>query len=125
MNKGWIKDWKKKVGKKPIRLHGSTSTSKNLDVALTFSKCKTDFESDQQPVLFVYSIQNYDGFRGFRLNDKRYTVYPSEQEYLLMEGIRVFVLNVGKEFKISNKFLPEYHSKSITIICLQDNIWSI
>lgn len=40
MNKEWIEDWRRKVGRLGTdftRLHGTTSTSKNLEVALGFS----------------------------------------------------------------------------------------
>jgi len=37
MENTWIKDWEKKVGKDYISLPGSTSTSKNLEVALEFT----------------------------------------------------------------------------------------
>ena len=95
MQKEWINPWRKVVGEKYINLPGgSTSTSQNLDVALGFSKCHTDYTDDQQPVLFIYSIENDDGFEGFRMTDKRYSMYPSEQEVLLMEGFRVYVLDV-------------------------------
>jgi len=40
MKKEWITGWREEIGKKRINLPGgSTSTSKNLDVALGFSKC--------------------------------------------------------------------------------------
>ena len=95
MQKEWINPWRKVVGEDAIRLPGgSTSTSQNLDVALGFSKCHTDYTDDQQPVLFIYSIRNQDGFHGFRMTDKRYSMYPSEQEVLLMEGFTVYVLDV-------------------------------
>ena len=95
MQKEWINPWRKVVGEEYISLPGgSTSTSQNLDVALGFSKCHTDYTDDQQPVLFIYSIENYDGFNGFRMTDKRYSMYPSEQEVLLMEGFEVYVLDV-------------------------------
>jgi len=79
MNKDWIVGWREEVGKSGkdyLHLHGSTSTSKNLDVALGFSNCHNDFSGDQKPVLFVFSIRNWLGFNGFRMNDKRFTVYP-------------------------------------------------
>jgi len=103
---------------KRIPLHGSTSTSKNLDVALGFSKCHEVYDANQQPVLIVTSIWNYYGFFGFRLSDKRFSVYSGEQEYLLMEGFEVYVLGVEDGFKISNEFLPKYDNKVITIIYL-------
>ena len=77
MNKDWIDHWRAEVGKKDFPMHGCTSTSKNMEVALGFSQCNTDYDADnKQAVLFVYSISNIDGFRGFRLNSKRYSVYP-------------------------------------------------
>jgi len=36
MNKEWIQHWREDIGKK-FPMHGCTSTSKNLDVALGFS----------------------------------------------------------------------------------------
>jgi len=95
MQKEWINPWRKVVGEDAISLPGgSTSTSQNLDVALGFSKCHTKYTKKQQPVLFIYSIHNCGGFMGFRMTDKRYSMYPSEQEVLLMEGFGVYVLDV-------------------------------
>ena len=37
MNKEWIEDWREEKFMRNFCLHGSTSTSKNLDVALGFS----------------------------------------------------------------------------------------
>ncbi len=75
--------WRAEVGKKDgygdmeyFRMHGCTSTSKNMEVALGFSQCNTDYDDNKQAVLFVYSISNCNGFYGFRLNSKRYSVYP-------------------------------------------------
>ena len=76
MNKEWIVDWKKKIKEGKFLLRGITSTSKSLDVALNFSKCHSEYSFYQTPVLFVFSIWNYVGFNGFRLNDKRYSMYP-------------------------------------------------
>ena len=56
MNKEWITGWKEEVGKKSIPMHSTTNTSKNMEVALGFSKCHTDYSDNQKPVLFVYSI---------------------------------------------------------------------
>ena len=84
MNNEWIEDWRREIGKTgndTTCLNGQTSTTKNLDVALNYSKCHTDyfFESvNQTPVLFVFSILNWVGFEGFRMNQTRYTMYPEE-----------------------------------------------
>ena len=117
MNNEWIEDWRKK---EELRIPGSTSTSKNLDVALGFSQCKTDYPAYKQPVLFIFAIQNSIGFMGFRLNSKRYSVYPEEQEFLLCEGFKVYILGIEDKVKISNKFLPDYDGKTVTIIYLLD-----
>ena len=111
MEKQWIEDWREKVGNGWFRLHGCTSTSKNMEVALGFSKCHTDYSGNQQPVLFVFSICNDYGFNGFRMNSKRYSVYPGEQEYLLMEGFKVFALKVEDSFKIKNQYVSLVNDK--------------
>jgi len=66
-------------------------------------------------------MRNHDGFDGFRLNDKRFSVFPYEQEFLLMEGFQVFVLEVQDEFVIKNKHrdLQRYDGKELTVIYLQ------
>ena len=97
LNKDWINDWKNEIGK-PLKLQGTTSTYKNFEYALELSKCTSYNTFLHTPVLFVYSIRNYTGFQGFRLSDKRYSVYPSEQEYLLVEGLVVYVLDVEEDF---------------------------
>ena len=117
MNNEWIEDWRKK---EELLIPGCTSTSKNLDVALGFSQCKKDYPADKQPVLFIFAIRNIDGFNGFRLNSKRYSVYPEEQEFLLMEGFMVYILGIEDKMKISNKFLTNYNDKTVTIIYLLD-----
>ncbi len=45
MNNEWIDGCREKVGLWFINIPGCTSTSKNLDVALGFSKCDTDYEN--------------------------------------------------------------------------------
>ena len=97
MKNEWIEDWRKK---EELKIPGCTSTSKNLDVALGFSQCKTDYPADKQPVLFIFAITNSIGFNGFRLNSKRYSVYPEEQEFLLMEGFPVYILGIEDKMKI-------------------------
>lgn len=42
MNKTWVKDWKRKAGGADIGLHGTTCTSRNLEIALELSKCDTN-----------------------------------------------------------------------------------
>jgi len=40
------------------------------------------------------SIQNYRNYPGFRMNKEEYTAYKHEEEVVLMEGIRMFVMKV-------------------------------
>ena len=121
MNQVWIEDWRKEIGQDYINLKGITNTTKNLDIAMDYSKCHTDFWNHTTPVVFVISIWNNSGFKGFRLTDKRFSVYPEEQEVLLMEGFPVYVLDIQDGFEIENKNeqLKKYDGKKITIIYLQ------
>ena len=124
MQKEWLVQWREKVLEDDsVRMHGTTSTSRNLEVALGFSKCTTDYSDNQQPVLFVYSIRNTSGFCGFRMTDDRFSVYPHEQEYLLMEGFRVFILDVEEGVQIENdttEVLKKYNGAKVTVVYLQD-----
>jgi len=60
------------------------------------------------------------GYHGFRLSDKRFSVYPEEQEFLLMEGFQVYVLEIEQGFEILNyhQDLQKYHGLNVTVIYL-------
>lgn len=45
-------------------------------------------------MLFVISMRNYLGYHAFRMSDDRYTAFPEEQEFLLMDGIFLWVIKV-------------------------------
>lgn len=53
-------------------------------------------EKGKIPVLFVFAIQNYERYVGFRLNNLNYSKHPYEKEILLQEGFRVYVLDDWK-----------------------------
>jgi len=74
-----------------------------------------------KPVLFVYSVLNKNGFNGFRLTDSRYTPFPHEQEYLMMEGYYVYVLDIVQNVQIANTNgdMIKYNNKKITVVYLQ------
>ena len=57
---------------------------------------KADDKSDQQyqRVIFFISVQNYNGFNGFRLNGEKYSAYPMEREVILLDGTKVIVMKV-------------------------------
>ena len=90
-----------------VSLPGNTSCSLELGVALKFA-----FENpkpEHVPTVFIFSAQNYGRPAGIRLNCEAYTAYPSEGEVLLMEGKRVQVLKVVRDFVIDNSH-PSFKS---------------
>ena len=57
------------------------------------------------------------------MTDDRFSVYPHEQEYLLMEGFRVWILDVEDGVQIENdttEVLKKYNGAKITVVYLQD-----
>ena len=55
------------------------------------------------------------------MTDKRFSAYSAdEQEFLLMEGIMVYVLDIEEGFEIRNDLedLQKYHGNKITVIYL-------
>lgn len=83
------------------------------------AKSKNAFE---KPTLFVISVRNYRGFAGFRLNTPYYSAHSQEDEYLLMDGLRMFVLKV-EDFAIDNADpdMADWQGKFITIVHLYYN----
>lgn len=53
------------------------------------------------PVLFVISIQNYNGFSGIRLDSKACTAYPDLKEVILSKGARVQVIALERNRTIN------------------------
>lgn len=45
-------------------------------------------------VVFLISVQNYNGFNGFRLNGEKYSAYPMEREVILLDGTKAIVMKV-------------------------------
>ena len=75
--------------------------------------------SELTPVLFIFTIMNYLGYAGVRLNNEAFSSYPYEQEVLLMEGCGVYAVGV-EDIVINNKHqdFDEYNGKSVTLIYL-------
>ena len=123
IEKDWIEDWKKELGKKGFdcsKLHGEWMSTKNLDLALDMSKCHTDYLEHQQPVLFVISARNYEGFHGIKLNDKRFTPFPQERAYFISDALTCYILRI-EEFTIQNEYIPKYDRKKIMVIYIQSS----
>ena len=72
------------------------------------------------PVLFLISVQNYNGFNGFRLNGEKYSAYPLEREVILLDGTKVIVMKVEEiDVKSMNMELNDLNgNSSITLIHL-------
>ena len=82
---------------------GVTSTTKNLAVALEFSKCSAEFcDLSGNSVIFVFLFQNFNNFRGYRLNKPEYSAYPQEEECIFIEGIKLKVIKVEESVQIQN-----------------------
>jgi len=80
------------------------STSEDLKIALEFA-FPFDWEKEEETkkhALFFISISNYLMYSGMRMNTECHSAYPKEQELLLLEGARVYVLDV-EEVIIDNK----------------------
>ena len=119
----WFDVYLNKVGKK-VYMPGTTSTSSSLGIALGFSKCSI---AEGLSVLFVFFFQNYDGFKGFRLNQPEYSAFPYEEEFLLMEGIDVIVLAVDENIVMDCKTIDAvrnmYHDQTINVVYLYNYAW--
>lgn len=64
-------------------------------------------------------MQNYYGFKGLRVNLTRYSSHHFEEEVLLMEGIKMFVVRVEEiTFKSEIDSMKKYNDKRVTLIYL-------
>lgn len=84
-----------------VYLPDVTACSKDPKVALHFAL------SQQQlhyiPVLFVITCVNHAPPVGILIDNEAHSAYPSESEFLLMEGSFAFVLAVERNIMIENK----------------------
>ena len=121
MKKEWTSEWEENVNTgKEVNLPGNTSTSRSIKVALNFAKVpQQDSNTTTNSVIFVFLFTNYCGFPGFRLSDSRYSAYPNEEEYLLVEGCPVRVLQIA-DMVITNSHpaVARYNGKTITVFYL-------
>ena len=102
MKAKWLDKWKQYVGKADpfnrdqpqfVALPENTSFTKNFQNALTFAQTPLEMKG-RVPVLFFISVRNWSGFSGFRLNRAQFSAHYHEDEILLFEGFKVFVLKV-------------------------------
>lgn len=109
---------------KPVFIHlpGNVSFSHHLKDALgaiQASSGQVDLD-EQKPVLFVLSCQNYMSSQGVRLNNEAFTSYPGDQEMLLRQGCRVYVLQVQRNVVFKNDYTTytEFNDQTFTIVHL-------
>ena len=79
---------------KEVYLPGNTSAYMNVETALKINKSTS---ADTVFVLFVFLMKNYSGFSGVRLNKDQYSAFPSEEEFLIIEGSPATVLSIDQE----------------------------
>jgi len=114
----WFEDWQVKIGHS-IKMPNQTSTSKYFEVALGFSKCTYQFLNlGEKSTIFVFLIQNYYGFPGFRLTQENYSAFPYEQEYLLEEKMSTKVIEIEKDLIINNPKLGTFKGCTISLVFL-------
>ena len=117
-----INDYKTKAASGDrYHLAGQTSCFESLDIGLKHAFGALDQagarSSEQAPVLFVYTVQNYWSYMGVRLNNEAFTAYPGEGELLLCDGCPVYVLGVS-QVVVGNGHadFAKYTGKALTVI---------
>ena len=98
-----------------------------MKVALDFVKPALT-NKNEEPVLFVIAVNNYSGYRGFRMDSCLYSAHPQEKEILFAEGTPVAVLGVEEvkfeEDTFTDDFMKDFNAKSLNIIYLyHPNPW--
>ena len=82
-----------------------------------FKKQDTQLNKMQR-VLFFISVQNYNGFNGFRLNGEKYSAYPQEREVILLDGTKVIVMKI-EDVEMPQSIIPSHLAgQTITFIHL-------
>lgn len=136
MKKDWYAPWQHSIYTKPVtkednppkeddigmpmwvHMPGNASCSHDLSVALSFAT--REVKPDHDPILFIISCQNYFTVSGTNMNHEAYTSYPSEEELLMREGTKIYVLGVESDVEINNphpSFAP-FNGLKLTIIHL-------
>jgi len=103
-----------------VKLQGYTSPTFNPRIALDYASCNSkQLALGLKPVVFVICLQNYYGYKGFRLNLTRYSSHHFEEEVLLLEGIKMFVVHVeAVPFQSEIDSLKKYNNNTITLVYL-------
>ena len=72
---------------------GPNLVYESLDLAV--EKAFKDNQSDTQniPVVFMWTFRNFDGFEGFAMAGD-YSSQPDRKSFLIMEGITIYVTGV-------------------------------
>lgn len=98
-----LEDYKDKIGSM-VNILGTISTSMKLSIGLEYSRYAKKYDYvPGKSVLFVFLFKNHEYQKGFRLNQKEYTPYPNDEEFILLEGLKVAVLGVEEHVRIESK----------------------
>ena len=116
MKENWLLPFILNIGSDLVYLPDNTSFTRDPKVALNYALNKS--KPSHVPVLFTVTCVNSMPPLGTHLNHSAYSAYPSESEYLLLEGSFVFVLAVERDVKIINRYqsMVAFHGKKVTII---------
>ena len=125
MEAQWIYEYEKRRFEY-VTMPGNFRCTQNLGIALEYAlkdsknKDKDAGESAKQlkPVLFVMTCQNYHRFNGISMASEAFSAYPREQEVLLNEDFKCYVLKTQQDFLIQNEFdsFKPFNGQFITII---------
>lgn len=82
-----LKLWQKQVSNKKENCIGEVSYLHGVTIANSFLKnallSTQGRDKKRQPVLFIFLMQNYKKYCGFRLNTEAYAVDPSKGDVVL------------------------------------------
>ena len=77
------------------------SATRSLEMALRAFEAQDntfDKKLKLRNVLFMMTVRNFKWYDGFEINRKQYSAYDNEQEIILKEGIKFFLINVEKTY---------------------------
>ncbi len=94
------KDIKNKKYK--LKLRGFTSTSLKKEEAIKFMF--TGLNKEYVPVLYQINNLADDGYCYFRLNNADYSLFPYEQEVLLVTGLYFTIHEISEEYHMGLKY---------------------
>ena len=88
--------------KENLELRGFTSTSLKKEEAFKFMF--TGLNKEDVPVLYQINGLNENGWHYFKLDNADYSLFPYEQEFLLITGLDFKILEISEEEHQGRKY---------------------